>query len=79
MVRAVSSQDLQSKLICVSNKFHRIEYESLPSISFHCGRFGHMMEGCPFKNIDGSMGSKEDCHVNGVVPNSPEPIQKRWK
>lgn len=32
--------------ILIDRKIQRVEYESLPMICFHCGRYGHMKENC---------------------------------
>ncbi|KAK8554740.1 hypothetical protein V6N13_093714 [Hibiscus sabdariffa] len=40
------SKPLISKLI-VNGRVQLVEYESLPVICFHCGRYGHAKEGCP--------------------------------
>ncbi|KAK9015666.1 hypothetical protein V6N11_006762 [Hibiscus sabdariffa] len=40
------SKPLISKLI-VNGRIPLVEYESLPVICFHCGRYGHVQEGCP--------------------------------
>lgn len=63
------SKPLVSK-IRVSNKLHRIEYESLPSIYFQCGRFSHMKYRCPLKIIDGNKDNKEGSHFSGNTPTS---------
>lgn len=39
------SEPLVSK-VWIANRIHRIEYESLLSIFFNCGRFGHLKEAC---------------------------------
>lgn len=38
--------------IQISNKLHRVKYESLPSICFECGRFGHLKDVCPYSTIE---------------------------
>ncbi|KAK8502910.1 hypothetical protein V6N12_054137 [Hibiscus sabdariffa] len=40
------SKPLVSKIM-VNGKIQLIEYESLPLICFHCGRYGHAQESCP--------------------------------
>ncbi|MBA0583364.1 hypothetical protein Gorai_014224, partial [Gossypium raimondii] len=45
------SKPLISK-IWITSRIHRIEYESLPSICFQHGRFGHLREGCPHERVE---------------------------
>lgn len=46
--------------IRIAGRLHRIEYKSLPSICFQCGRVGHVKDGCPQivldKEMDGNSG-----------------------
>lgn len=51
----------------LDGKVQRVEYESLPSICFGCGRYGHTNSSCPEKrNI-------EPQNTNAEKPNSNEP------
>ncbi|KAL4333564.1 hypothetical protein GQ457_07G033850 [Hibiscus cannabinus] len=45
-VRINLNQPLVSKII-VNGKVQLVEYESLPTVCFNCGKYGHMNEICP--------------------------------
>ncbi|KAK9019343.1 hypothetical protein V6N11_053868 [Hibiscus sabdariffa] len=42
---------LISKLI-INGKIQIVEYESLPTVCFHCGKYGHSQETCPDINVE---------------------------
>ncbi|MBA0876882.1 hypothetical protein Goshw_022427 [Gossypium schwendimanii] len=53
--------DLEKPLvsyILINGQKQNVEYESLSTICFHCGRFGHVENSCPFK-ISESLNEKE--------------------
>ncbi|KAH1039146.1 hypothetical protein J1N35_040889 [Gossypium stocksii] len=35
--------------ILINGRTQKVEYESLSTICFHCGRYGHVDTGCPFR------------------------------
>ncbi|KAK8513602.1 hypothetical protein V6N12_052779 [Hibiscus sabdariffa] len=45
-VRINLNQPLVSKIV-VNGKVQLVEYESLPTVCFNCGKYGHMNENCP--------------------------------
>ncbi|PPD80711.1 hypothetical protein GOBAR_DD22375 [Gossypium barbadense] len=45
--------------ILINGRKQNVEYESLSTICFHCGRFGHVENSCPFK-ISESLTEKEN-------------------
>ncbi|MFQ6662748.1 hypothetical protein Gotur_030499 [Gossypium turneri] len=48
--RFVVHVDLLKPLIVkirIAKRTHRVEYESLPMICYHCGTYGHLQEDCP--------------------------------
>ncbi|MBA0785624.1 hypothetical protein Gotri_027036 [Gossypium trilobum] len=54
--------DLEKPLvshILINGRKQNVEYESLPTICFHCGRYGHVENSCPFK-ISESHSEKEN-------------------
>ncbi|KAA3465048.1 GroES-like zinc-binding alcohol dehydrogenase family protein [Gossypium australe] len=46
--------------ILVNGSPQRVEYESLLTICFHCGRYGHVKENCPFRNSETTMAKEVD-------------------
>ncbi|XP_012453513.2 uncharacterized protein LOC105775549 [Gossypium raimondii] len=47
--------DLEKPLvshILINGRKQNVEYESLSTICFHCGRYGHVENSCPFKNSE---------------------------
>ncbi|MBA0796348.1 hypothetical protein Gohar_007124 [Gossypium harknessii] len=40
---------LVSKIL-INSRSQRVEYESLPTICFHCGRYGHVKDNCSFRS-----------------------------
>ncbi|MBA0772642.1 hypothetical protein Gotri_007985, partial [Gossypium trilobum] len=38
--------------ILINGRKQNVEYESLSTICFHCGRYGHVENSCPFKNSE---------------------------
>ncbi|MBA0700581.1 hypothetical protein Goari_027097, partial [Gossypium aridum] len=60
--RLVVYVDLEKPLvshILINGQKQNVEYESLSTICFHCGRFGHVENSCPFK-ISESLSEKEN-------------------
>ncbi|PPD86998.1 hypothetical protein GOBAR_DD16071 [Gossypium barbadense] len=54
--------NLEKPLVChilINGQKQNVEYESLSTICFHCGRFGHVENSCPFK-ISESLSEKEN-------------------
>ncbi|MBA0548259.1 hypothetical protein Golob_019368, partial [Gossypium lobatum] len=45
--------------ILINGRKQNVEYESLSTICFHCGRYGHVENSCPFK-ISESLSEKEN-------------------
>ncbi|MBA0787425.1 hypothetical protein Gotri_006751, partial [Gossypium trilobum] len=53
--RLVVYVDLEKPLvshILINGHKQNVEYESLSTICFHCGRYGHVENSCPFKNSE---------------------------
>ncbi|KAH1097268.1 hypothetical protein J1N35_014189 [Gossypium stocksii] len=51
--RMVVYVDLEKPLvshILINGRKQNVEYESLSTIRFHCGRYGHVENSCPFRN-----------------------------
>ncbi|KAK5792913.1 hypothetical protein PVK06_034044 [Gossypium arboreum] len=38
--------------ILINGRSQRVEYESLPTVCFHCGRYGHVKDNCPFRSTE---------------------------
>lgn len=38
--------------IRITDRIHRVKYESLQSICFYCGRFGHLKDVCPHGHFE---------------------------
>lgn len=38
--------------IYINGKAQRVEYEFLPTVCFHCGKYSHLKEGCPQKAFE---------------------------
>ncbi|MBA0788264.1 hypothetical protein Gotri_026714 [Gossypium trilobum] len=65
LARMVNSLDLDRPLVFqvwVNGELQRVEYETLPTICFSCGKCGHLKEMCPSPVADGgaeiSMGTE---------------------
>lgn len=46
--------DLRKALVAqftMNDQIYKIEYEGLHQICFHCGRFGHRLDGCPLASL----------------------------
>ncbi|KAK8715888.1 hypothetical protein V6N13_043213 [Hibiscus sabdariffa] len=63
-IRIDLNKPLVSKLL-VNGKVQVVEYESLPTICFNCGKYDHVSDTCPKKTPDPG-------HGNSVTP---EPVQ----
>lgn len=64
----------------IAQRLHRVEYEFLPSIFFHCGCCGHVKGDCPYvvpKNV--TEGVRDVSTDGGAVKGIKEPVllQKR--
>lgn len=73
------SKPLVSK-IRVASRLYRIEYESLPSICFQCGRFSHLKDVCPNAiNEDELEGDDEPrCNKSEMIKHVLKPtVQQR--
>ncbi|KAA3460811.1 GroES-like zinc-binding alcohol dehydrogenase family protein [Gossypium australe] len=44
--------------ILINGCFQMVEYESLLTICFQCGRYGHVKDNCSFKNTEINMGKE---------------------
>ncbi|MBA0575734.1 hypothetical protein Golob_000052, partial [Gossypium lobatum] len=47
--------DLEKPLvyrILINGRKQNFEYESFSTICFHCGRYGHVKNSCPFRNSE---------------------------
>ncbi|MBA0707771.1 hypothetical protein Golax_019786 [Gossypium laxum] len=54
-VRMVMYVNLDEQLVSqvlVIGKIQRVKYEFLPIVCFHCGRYSHVKEVCPFRSIE---------------------------
>lgn len=63
------NEPLVSK-IRIAHRIHQVECESLPSICFNCGRFGHMKEVCPYASL-GKESEEERSNMNENIISTP--------
>lgn len=67
-------QPLVSK-VRIDGRIQCVEYESLPSICFGCGRVGHARDSYPFEGSYESVDSREE----GLIPDKVEKEQRKSK
>ncbi|XP_040934424.1 uncharacterized protein [Gossypium hirsutum] len=70
--------------ILINGRSQRVEYESLPTICFHCGRYGHVKDNCPFRSTEIIMEKeiappKKPPEIHSMVEDGQEKGDKNYR
>lgn len=69
--------------ILINGKLQRVEYEFLPIVSFHCGKYWHLKEVCPSKIVVHNFGKSQSSfetllEVDNVTISDSKEIGKNY-
>ncbi|KAK9019640.1 hypothetical protein V6N11_054155 [Hibiscus sabdariffa] len=81
--RMAISLDLQKPLISkllVNSRIQIVEHESLPTICFVCGKYGHVKDICPLTmELATAVTDPTACPISPLTPIPDEPFRPRMK